>query len=185
MSAKRIAVVDDDASVRMGFHRLLKSAGMDADLFASGADFLCALHDPLPDCVVLDVHMRVTSGFEVQECLAEWGIRLPTIMVTGDYREDQRARAIETGADLLLLKPVDGYDLLASILDAIWRHGAGSQKPLPSDSLEPHRANRQNVRAAGAGVEMPRPRADVGHRQPSLERNSQIFSVGLAEVSDS
>lgn len=60
----RIAVVDDDPFVLRGLGRLLRSAGFDVDTYASGAGFLNAGRDDETDCVVLDLHMPQTTGFE-------------------------------------------------------------------------------------------------------------------------
>jgi FixJ family two-component response regulator len=73
----RIAVVDDDPSVLRGLRRLLRSAGFDVDTYASGAAFLNAGGDDEPDCLVLDLRMPQTTGFEVQAQLVAAGEARP------------------------------------------------------------------------------------------------------------
>jgi len=119
---QRIAVVDDEVSVRKALQRLLRSAGMDVDMFPSGAAFLLALQNLKPDCVVLDLHMPDVNGFDVQERMAQWGMRVPMIVITGHGTEESRTRAIAGGADLYLLKPIDDRVLLDGIGYAIARH---------------------------------------------------------------
>ena len=119
---QRIAVVDDEVSVRKALQRLLRSAGMDVDMFPSGAAFLLALQNLKPDCVVLDLHMPDVNGFDVQERMAQWGMRVPMIVITGHGTEESRTRAIAGGADLYLLKPIDDRVLLDGIVYAIARH---------------------------------------------------------------
>ena len=68
--ATLLAVVDDDADVRVALMRLVSSAGFAVETFASGAEFLRSVEDHEPDCVVLDLHMPGMSGFDVQEALA-------------------------------------------------------------------------------------------------------------------
>ena len=121
---RRIAVVDDEVSVRKALQRLLRSAGMDVDMFPSGAEFLCAVQSLQPDCVVLDLHMPDVNGFDVQERIAQWGMRLPMIVITGHGTDESRTRAIAGGADLYLLKPVDDRVLLDGIVYAISRHNS-------------------------------------------------------------
>ena len=58
-----IAVVDDEACVSKALKRLLRSAGLNVETFASGAAFLNWLQSETPDCVVLDLHMPQVDGF--------------------------------------------------------------------------------------------------------------------------
>lgn len=103
---------------------------MDVDMFPSGAAFLCALQNLKPDCVVLDLHMPDLNGFDVQERIAQWGMRLPMIVITGHGTVESRNRAIAGGADLYLLKPVDERVLLDGIVYAISRQdGQSLQAP--------------------------------------------------------
>ena len=117
--AQRIAVVDDDPFVLRGLGRLLRSSGFDVDAYASGAEFLDAEVDDEPDCVVLDLHMPKTSGFEVQIQLAQRGRCTAVIVITGDDTPGSRARAVQLGAKAYLCKPVNDEALLAAIGTAI------------------------------------------------------------------
>ena len=117
--APRIAVVDDDPFVLRGLGRLLRSAGFDVDTYASGAAFLNAGGDVEPDCVLLDLHMPQTSGFEVQAQLVMRGRSAPVIVITGDDNPEARSRALRLGAKGYFGKPVDDKTLLAAIGVAI------------------------------------------------------------------
>lgn len=115
----RVAVVDDDPSVLRALCRLLRSRGFDVAPFASGSAFLSATEARQPDCVVLDLHMPETSGFEVQARLFERRAGEPVIVITGDDTPESRSRALGLGARSYLSKPVDGAELLAAIAAAI------------------------------------------------------------------
>lgn len=119
---RRIAVVDDEVSVRRALQRLLRSAGLEVDVFPSGAAFLRSLPQAVPDCLVLDLHMPDVNGFHVQERMAEMGIRLPMLIITGHDTPEARSRAIAGGADVYLLKPIDDRVLLDGIGYALSRH---------------------------------------------------------------
>ncbi len=127
----RIAVVDDDPLVLRGLRRLLRSAGFDVDTYASGAAFLNAGGDDEPDCVVLDLHMPQTSGFEVQTQLIKRGRGTPVIVITGDDNPETQSRALRLGAKGYFGKPVDGEALLEIIDAAITtrRAQAGWRRP--------------------------------------------------------
>ena len=96
----RIAVVDDDPFVLRGLRRLLRSAGFEVDTYASGAAFLNAGGDDEPDCVVLDLHMPQTTGFEVQAQLVKRGRSTPVrvmeraqmVLMAAQGHRDHRAR---------------------------------------------------------------------------------------------
>jgi FixJ family two-component response regulator len=114
-----IAVVDDEEPVRIALRRLLRSASLDVETFPSGAEFLDSLKSHLPDCVVLDLHMPRVNGFAVQARLAETGIRLPVVVITGHDAAETRDRALAGGISAYLRKPVDDEALLEAITTAI------------------------------------------------------------------
>ena len=115
----RIAVVDDEESVRKAVSRLLRSARMEAITFASGRTFLEAARNDAFDCLVLDLHMPDMSGFEVHERLALDGIRVPVVVVTGHDTPENRAWALAAGIVACLAKPVEAQDLLDAIAAAL------------------------------------------------------------------
>jgi FixJ family two-component response regulator len=116
-----VAVVEDDAEVRVALMRLLSSAGFATKTFASGAEFLISLDDDAPECVVLDLHMPEVSGFEVQRQLFERHPEVRVVVITGQDTVNARDRALTLGAKAYLSKPVDGEALLVAISDALHR----------------------------------------------------------------
>jgi len=126
-----IAVVDDEESVRIALRRLLRSANLNVETFASGLEFLDSLKAHQPDCVILDLHMPQVNGFAVQARLAEKSTRVPTVVITGHDSEETRARALAGGAAAYLRKPVDDQ----ALLDAINRAVQTDKERIPSDSM--------------------------------------------------
>lgn len=115
----RVAVVDDDSSVRRALQRVLKVLDIHAEVFASGEDFLASLHTTRPDCVVLDLHMPGFSGLEVQRQIAQVAGGLPVVIVTGHHEPGMRERCLSAGASNYLRKPIDGPLLRRAIEAAI------------------------------------------------------------------
>jgi len=113
-----IAVVDDEKSVRKALDRLLRVAGLNVETFASGTEFLQSLENHTPDCVVLDLHMPETDGFEIECQLARADLRVPIAVITGRDTPGDHERVMKGGASAFLLKPVDGPALLAAIAAA-------------------------------------------------------------------
>jgi len=114
-----LAVVDNDADVRVALSRLVSSAGFEVETFASGAEFLHSIEDHEPDCLVLDLHMPEMSGFDVQEALAIARVAVPVVVITGHDTPESRRRALRLGAKAYLCKPVNDEALLAAIGAAV------------------------------------------------------------------
>jgi FixJ family two-component response regulator len=119
-----IAIVDDDESVRRAIKRLVRSLGMDADMFTSGQEF-AELMEAMPllqaDCVILDVQMPGLSGLEVQERLAKSHSRLPVIFITAHDDLGLRERALAAGAVAFLRKPFNDELLIRTLRAALER----------------------------------------------------------------
>jgi len=124
-NATLLAVVDDDADVRVALTRLASSAGFAVETYACGADFLRSVDDHEPDCLVLDLHMPDMSGFDVQGALAAAHATVPVVVITGHDTPESRSRALRLGARAYLCKPVDDEELLTAIGTAIGRAARG------------------------------------------------------------
>jgi FixJ family two-component response regulator len=111
----KVAIVDDDAAVRVSIGRLCRALGLNPIVYASGREFLDALDTSSPQCLLLDMHMPEMTGFDVQRHLVRRGIRLPTIVITADEGPDARFRSESAGVVDYLSKPVGGEELLAAI----------------------------------------------------------------------
>ena len=108
-TAPLIAIVDDDASVRVALGRLCRAYGLGAREFATARALVASLADHRPDCVVLDLQLPDCDGLDADVWLREQGVALPVIIITG--RDD-----VKTSAESVVLsKPVDAQTLFAAI----------------------------------------------------------------------
>ncbi len=110
----KVFVVDDDASVRVALGRLMRSAGLAVETFASAESFL----ETWPSdagCLILDVQMPGLSGLELQSELAALGSTIPIIFITAHDDPVARSRALNGGAADFLEKPFDDEELIAAI----------------------------------------------------------------------
>ena len=107
--------MDDEEPIRKALSRLIRSAGMDVETFPSGAELLESFSVRRPDCIVLDLHMPVVSGFEVQTRMAASGMSVPIIIITGHDSDETRNRALDGLPVAYLRKPVDDQVLLDAI----------------------------------------------------------------------
>jgi FixJ family two-component response regulator len=124
-AAGSVFIVDDDAGMRNALARLFRSAGHEAEAFASPREFLGRLPCAGAACLVLDISMPEMSGPELQDLMAEKGIALPIVFLTGHGDIPASVRAMKKGAADFLLKPVDGDVLLQVVDAALQRHAAG------------------------------------------------------------
>jgi FixJ family two-component response regulator len=115
-----VALVDDDASVRIALVRMLRLAGYEVSAFGSGPEFLASLNARLPDCLVLDVHMPSMSGFEVGLSLRKKDIHLPVIFITASDDTALDTSEVEDGTELLR-KPFSKHALLGAVKAALLR----------------------------------------------------------------
>jgi FixJ family two-component response regulator len=112
---RRIAIVDDDPGVLRALGRLLRSANFEVEAYSSGEEFLLSKRDLSADCIVLDLHMPRTTGFDVQAELAQRGETVPVVIITGHDSPEARTRSLSLGAKCFLCKPIDELALLATI----------------------------------------------------------------------
>jgi FixJ family two-component response regulator len=116
-----IAIVDDDPSVRRGLQRLIRSAGWKAETFASAQEFLARPLADAPSCLVLDLQLPGLSGLHLQQRMAELGLDIPIVFLTGHGNIPASVQAMKAGAIEFLTKPVDEQNLLKAIQEAIER----------------------------------------------------------------
>jgi FixJ family two-component response regulator len=119
--AARIAIVDDDASVRRALRRLLKVSAYEPRAYDSAPNFIRSLAPPIPDCLVADWQMPGMTGLELHNHLVSAGIAIPTIIITAHDDADIRRRCTAAGVKAFLLKPLARMDFLSAIDDAIGR----------------------------------------------------------------
>src|SRR5262244_2782467 len=110
-----VLVIDDDPDVRASVGRLLRSVGIDVQLFASIPDFLKSDSPNGPTCLVLDVRLPGQSGLDLQRELAREKKELPIIFVTGHGDIPMSVQAMKGGAIEFLTKPFRDQDLLDAI----------------------------------------------------------------------
>jgi FixJ family two-component response regulator len=115
MSKPTVFIVDDDLSARRGLTRLIRAAGLNAESFASAADFLASGKTDGPGCIVLDVKMPEMDGPSLQKRMVKAEYAMPIVFLSGHADIPTAARAMKMGAVDFLTKPVDSDDLLDAV----------------------------------------------------------------------
>lgn len=119
-----VFVIDDEASVRDALGSLLRSVGLQCELFGSTQEFLQKRRSEVPSCLILDVRLRGKSGMDFQTELAEKNIHIPIIFITAHGDILMSVRAMKAGAVEFLTKPFRDQDLLDAIQLALERDRA-------------------------------------------------------------
>jgi FixJ family two-component response regulator len=116
-----VYVIDDDSSIRAALDSLLRSVGLETRLHESVRHFTDAKRPIAAGCIVLDVRLPGQSGLDFQDQLADLGIKLPVILMTGHGDIPMSVRAMKAGAVDFLSKPFRDQDMLDAVLSAIAR----------------------------------------------------------------
>jgi FixJ family two-component response regulator len=117
--ARRISIVDDDASIREALQSLMRSVQLNVEAFASAEEFLASDRINNTSCLILDVYLPGMSGFELQSRLNADHRGIPIIFITAHADDASRERALKNGAIELLGKPVRREPLFKAIQSAI------------------------------------------------------------------
>ena len=116
-----VFVVDDDTSLREAIKSLLRSVGLQVEVFGTAADFLNNKVPEIPACLVLDIRLPGVSGLDFQAELAKANIHIPIVFITGHGDIPMTVRAMKAGAVEFLTKPFRDQDLLDSVQIALER----------------------------------------------------------------
>ena len=143
-----VFVIDDDRSVRDALAGLLRSVGLEVRTFGATQEFLQSERPDAPGCLVLDVRLPGRSGLDFQRELAQTGVHLPVVFITGHGDIPMSVRAIKAGAIEFLPKPFHDQELLDAIQLGIERDRARRQDAAAVAELE-----ERELAAGALGVE--------------------------------
>jgi two-component system, OmpR family, response regulator RegX3 len=122
----RIALVEDDPTQRQAAMLQLEEAGMMVKPFGTPKEFFFALERESFDLAILDWGLPEMSGPEVLAKMRASGNALPVLFVTARDAEEDVVRALDTGADDYLVKPLRGKELVARIMAVLRRSNPGA-----------------------------------------------------------
>jgi FixJ family two-component response regulator len=120
-SAPTVFIIDDDAAVRASIQDLLESFGLRSESFGTAEEFLRSERPDEPSCLVLDVRLPGVNGLDFQRRLADVGVQIPIIFITGHGDIPMTVKAMKSGAVEFLTKPFLDRDLLDAIHQALSR----------------------------------------------------------------
>jgi FixJ family two-component response regulator len=136
-----VFVVDDDASVREALERLVRSAGLRVEAFASAEEFLTHPRADAPSCLVLDVQLPNLNGLDLQRRMVNANAKIPIVFITGHGDIPTTVSAMKAGAVEFLTKPLVEGDVLESIRGAIARDRAVRDRHADAAALRARHAS--------------------------------------------
>lgn len=166
-----VHVVDDDAGLRTALDSLFRSMGYPTRLYGSAAEFMASGAAGAAGCLVLDIRLPGTSGLDFQQQLADAGVTMPVILMTGHGDIPMTVRGMKAGAVDFLPKPFREQDMLDAVAAALARDAETRAERSQSDNLR-HRFETLSARER-----------DVMGRVATGKMNKQIaFDLGLSEI---
>ena len=166
-----VFVIDDDVNVRASIQGLLKAVGLRSESFGTAEEFLGNKEPDGPSCLVLDVSLPGVGGLELQRKLADAGVRIPIIFITGHGDIPMTVRAIKSGAVEFLTKPFDDENLLNAIQLAFDRDRATRYQ---QDELTELRQHYESLTA--------RERQVMGLVVSGMLNKQVAFELGTSEI---
>jgi FixJ family two-component response regulator len=119
--APTVFIIDDDAGVRASIQDLLDSSGLRSESYETAEQFLRINRPDGPSCLVLDVRLPGVGGLDFQSRLADAGVQIPIIFITGHGDIPMTVKAMKSGAVEFLTKPFRDRELLDAIRQALGR----------------------------------------------------------------
>ena len=130
-----VYLVDDDDAIRDSLGLLLRSVGLDCEVYASALEFLGAYDPTRHSCLVADIRMPGLSGLELQQRLNEQRAEVPVIFITGHGDVPMAVNAMKSGASDFIQKPFRDQDLLDRIHKALAKDSERRAQRVEEDAI--------------------------------------------------
>jgi DNA-binding response OmpR family regulator len=160
--ARKVLVVEDDASIRLGLQELLASEGFEVVVCARGDLAEESVRRENPALILLDIMLPRLSGYDLCRHLRRGGITTPILMLTAKGEEIDKVVGLELGADDYVTKPFGVRELIARI-HALLRRS--------HPNLAPQATNCFRIGAA-----------EIDSRTYRLNRDGQVFDLTAREL---
>jgi two-component system response regulator FixJ len=188
---KLIHIVDDEDAIRRSAGFMLKTSGYAVEAWASGTAFLKEVRHAEHGCVLLDVRMPEIDGLSVQKALAERGVTMPIVIMTGHGDVSIAVRAMKAGAVEFIEKPFEKATLLAAIEDAFDRIAAAdgaSTRATEAQVILGALTPREKDVLAGLARGFPNKTIaydlDISPRTVEVHRANVMTKLGVRSLSD-
>ncbi len=151
--AVRVLVCDDEPQILRALRVILREAGFEAMLAATGEEALDRAAVKPPAAAIIDLMLPDIDGVEVTERLREWS-EIPIIVLSAVGEEEAKVQALAAGADDYVTKPFGPPELIARLQAVLRRAQPRTSEPvIETDGLTIDLAGR-TVRRDGEEVHL-------------------------------
>jgi FixJ family two-component response regulator len=186
-----VFIVDDDKGVRNSIRELLISVGLAVETFESAQSFLDAFDHARPGCLVLDVRRAHMGGLALEAKLADMGIDIPIVFISGHGDISMAVNAIKRGAVDFVPKPYQEQHLLDAINEALRRDALRRAPALDAAGLDgrlqtltPREREVLDHAVKGRSCKAIARELGISHRTVEIHRSNLLEKLGVASVSD-
>jgi len=146
----RVLLVEDDETMALLTRQVLEQEGFAVDVAGTGneAQTLAFVNDY--DAIVLDLALPDTNGLTVLQALRKEGRTTPVLILTGTKESATTVRALDTGADDYLTKPIVIEEFRARMRALVRRGGAKRTEQITCGNVNVNRLRREVVVAGKA-----------------------------------
>jgi FixJ family two-component response regulator len=166
-----VFVIDDDASIRAALTNLFRSVDLGVEVFGSARELLQSKLPNVASCLVLDIRLPGVSGLDFQDELAEAGIHIPIIFMTGHGDIPMSVKAMKAGALDFLTKPFRDQDMLDAVRRALDRDRQRRKAEMAASDLQ-----------ARFETLTPREKEVLAFVTSGLMNKQTAAEVGIAEI---
>ena len=110
-------IVEDHGDTREGYAEFLTGRGYEVRKVADAGEFWRSLDEVVPDVILMDLRLPQVDGWTLTRQLRKdertWAV--PVIVISASVRDEDRALALQSGANVFLPKPCDLHEIVATI----------------------------------------------------------------------
>ena len=148
----KIMIVEDDAGIRHYLQSTLSNAGYDTVAVGDGRSALALAASHCPDCVLLDLGLPDMDGIGIIQSIRKWS-SVPIIVISARMTEDDKAGALDLGADDYITKPFGMMEFISRVKAVLRRGGSRTEETLVHGPIQ-IRIQRHEVLVHGQKVEL-------------------------------
>ena len=120
LKGKRIYIADDDENVYEALTTILEDEGAKVIGGIDGRKIFTAVSFGKPDCIIMDLYMPHTDGFDAIGAIKDvLPVDCPILVLTGHATQENIARSLELGATECLAKPLKADELIDTVVRLI------------------------------------------------------------------